>query len=60
MNTIDALLTSSMSSTQSLMAVDPNPLVEVRSLQECQLTDVRVRALTGVVALMFDLRQSLQ
>jgi hypothetical protein len=43
-----------------LPMVDPNPFDQADSWQECQILDVRVAALSGVVGVLFDLRQSLQ
>lgn len=44
----------------NLPAVDPNPFDAPESWQECQVLDVRIMATSGVVGVLFELRQSLQ
>ncbi|MEU6589337.1 hypothetical protein ABZ923_08900 [Streptomyces sp. NPDC046881] len=60
MITVNSLVASRPEIAAIAEAADPNPLREADALQESQLLESRVCQLTGTVALLFDLRTSLQ
>ena len=57
---IDDLLLSNHAQREHSSRPEMNPLTEGDALQEAQVIDVRFDVLTGVVGILFELRQALQ
>jgi hypothetical protein len=57
---IDDLLSPSLALVRYASLPEVDPLIEEDALQEAQVLDVRFDALSGVVGILFELRQALQ